>query len=126
LWAQLILSVDDWAKSLDDGLQTDIAIVDFSKAFDSVPHYHLLVKVENYGIRGNTLKWISAFIHHHTERVILDGCQFSWLNVTSSVLQSTVLAPLFFFYYTTMTLLRALHQLSDSSLRRPTYHKSRQ
>ena len=33
---QLILAIDDWAKTLDHGAQADVAIFDFSKAFDSV------------------------------------------------------------------------------------------
>ena len=40
---QLILSIDDWVRSLDSGFRTDVAIIDFSKAFDSVPHTRLRV-----------------------------------------------------------------------------------
>ena len=37
-------------------IQTDLIILDFSKAFDKVPHKKLLWKLNNYGIRGNTWK----------------------------------------------------------------------
>ena len=56
---QLILAIDDWAKTTDRGSQTDVAIFDFSKAFDSVPHKRLLAKLEYYGISGNTLQELS-------------------------------------------------------------------
>ena len=79
--------------------QTDIAIFDFSKAFDSVPHKRLLVKLENYGIHGNTLKWISAFLHHCTQRAILDGRQSAWLNIPSGVPRGMVATPLLFLLY---------------------------
>jgi hypothetical protein len=39
--------------NLHTGKQTDLIILDFSKAFDKVPHKKLLRKLDNYGIRGN-------------------------------------------------------------------------
>ena len=49
------LIIHDLAKSLDSGSQVDAVLLDFSKAFDKVPHQRLLYKLQYYGIRGNTL-----------------------------------------------------------------------
>ena len=54
---QLAVTVDDLTRNYDSNLQTDIAILDFSKAFDTVPHDRLLHKLKAYGIRGELLQW---------------------------------------------------------------------
>ena len=43
--SQLILTVEDLAKNLDHGDQMDMIILDFSKAFDKVPHQRLISKL---------------------------------------------------------------------------------
>ena len=49
------------------GSQTDLVLLDFSKAFDKVSHQKLLLKLHRYGIRGSTLKRIQAFLSDWTQ-----------------------------------------------------------
>ena len=55
------------------GIQTDLIILDFSNAFDKVPHKKLLWKLNNYVIRGNTWKWVSAFLSNRMQQIALGG-----------------------------------------------------
>ena len=56
---QLIETIEDLAKSMNDKQRCDMAILDFSKAFDTVSHSKLLHKLDFYGIRGSNLELIS-------------------------------------------------------------------
>ena len=55
---QLTSTVHEWARNLDQHGQTDIIFLDFTKAFDSVPHQKLLTKIKQYGIIGNLHHWM--------------------------------------------------------------------
>jgi len=58
---QLVISIQDLAKSLADGNQIDIILLDFSKAFDKDPHQRLIHKLNYYGIRDKNLNCITFF-----------------------------------------------------------------
>ena len=55
---QLIEFIDETSNNMASGKQTDVLIMDFSKAFDKVSHSLLVHKLEHYGIRGKTNNWI--------------------------------------------------------------------
>ena len=49
---QLVMLVDEISKNMQMGKQTDLILLDFSKAFDKVAHEKLISKLNFYGIRG--------------------------------------------------------------------------
>ena len=58
---QLLTFIDRVAYLLAEGYSVDTIYLDYSKAFDSIPHRRLLLKRETYCITGNILEWIKFF-----------------------------------------------------------------
>ena len=96
---QLIMLVDELSKSMQSGKQTDLILLDFSKAFNKVAHEKLLLKLHFYGIRGNILNWIKDFLDNRTQSVILNGTNSDNIAVSSGVPQGSVLGPILFLAY---------------------------
>ena len=67
--------------------QTVVIILEFAKAFDKVQNRRLLHKLDYYGIRGSTHKWISSWLSRRSQQVILDGQASDPVPVSSGVPQ---------------------------------------
>ena len=93
---QLLFCFNDWAKSRNKRNATDVILLDFSKAFDSVPHRRLPHKLERYGIDGPLLSWFQSFLTGWSQRVVLRGSYSSWTQVKSGVPLGTILGPILF------------------------------
>ena len=92
--SQLILTMHDIIQNIDSKQQTDLLILDFSKAFETVPHKKLLFKLSKYGITGNINKWIQSFLVLRKQQVIVEGESSKPCSVDSGVPQGSVLGPL--------------------------------
>ena len=76
--------VEELHQNMKAGKQTDVILLDFSKAFDTVSHEKLIYKLHGYGIRGKTLAWIKAFLMAG-QTVVLEGDCSEEVPVTSGI-----------------------------------------
>ena len=78
--------IEDLARNASVDKQTDIILLDFSKAFDKVNQSKLLWKLHQYGTRGHVLNWVRAFLGSRSQRVVIEGEESESIPVTSGVL----------------------------------------
>ena len=79
---QMLNVMDVWTKAMDKGDSIDTVYLDFTKAFDKVPHNRLMSKLNSIGINTETLNWIKAFLSDRVQQICVNGSNSTWKPVT--------------------------------------------
>ena len=81
----LLEFLEEVTKLVDAGHQVDLMYLDFSCAFDKVPHQRLLVKIKSLGVVGGQVAdWIENWFTGRKQRAVLNGRFAEWNNGLSN------------------------------------------
>ena len=97
--SQLLTSYSRIINLADQGLSSDVIFLDFSKAFDTVPHPELLYKLWCFGITGPLWQLFKDYLSNRVHFVEIDDASSSVLPVLSGVPQGSILGPILFLIY---------------------------
>lgn len=81
------------------GDELDTVLLDYSKAFDKVPHSILLQKLKRIGVGGKVGRWIGTFLLDRKQRVKVGTSLSNFISVLSGVPQGSILGPLLFIIF---------------------------
>ena len=97
---QAVLELTENLKqSIDQKELTCGIFLDFTKAFDTVDHNILLLKLEKFGIRGHPLKWFTSYLKNRMQYVKIGNTTSDLNSVSCGVPQGSTLGPVLFLLY---------------------------
>ena len=91
--------LEKWKKILDYGGHAGAVLMDLLKAFDTINHELLIVKLHVYGFIKETLTLIASYLSDRWQRVKINDTFSTWSALEPGVPQGSVLGPVVFNAY---------------------------
>ncbi len=65
-----LLLTEQWETQFMDAYEpVDVVFLDVTRAFDSVNHRYLYIKLDSYGVHPKIIEWVRSFLTHRSFRV---------------------------------------------------------
>ena len=95
----LLTMTDRWKMDLDKGMLVGAIFVDFRKAFDSISHNILSLKLQAVGLSGNLHEWLMHYLKDRYQSTVVNGCSSDLDQVQYGVPQGSLLGPRLYTIY---------------------------
>jgi hypothetical protein len=95
----LIEATNSWCVNIDNGLVNGVVFIDLKKAFDTIDHDIMLLKLENYGVERNSQTWFISYLTDRTQKCLVNGQLSNSVPITCGVPQRSKLGPPLFLVY---------------------------
>jgi len=89
---------DEMAKNTDNKKATCSVFLDLKKAFDTVNHKILLLKLESYGICGLPHQLLKSYLSNRQQYMTINGVKSNLLPITCGIPQESILGPFYFWF----------------------------
>ena len=95
----LMLILEKWKASLDNGDVFGALLTDLSKAFDCISHELLIAKLDAYHFDFDSLCYLNDYLSNRKQRTKVSNKYSFWSIILSGVPQGSILGPLLFNIY---------------------------
>ena len=82
--------------AINEDHPVDMILLNFTRAFDKVPHDQLINSLSSYKLSYRLMCWFRDFLSHRTQYVLINGTSSAAKQVNSGVIQGSVVGPFLF------------------------------
>ena len=92
----LLEATNEWLWNVDNNLLNGVIFLDLKKAFDTIDHAILLVKLKLYGVSSQSPNWSWSYLSDRKQLTFIHGVQSDFCNITCAIPQGSILSHLLF------------------------------